>query len=48
MADFAPTSSSTRCVRLASLCVGLLLNFGTALMKDRVVRLVNGLSDERS
>jgi GxxExxY protein len=35
-------------LRLASLRLGLLLNFGTALMKDGVVRLVNGLPDERS
>ena len=34
-------------VRLANLRLGLLLNFGAALMKDGIARLVNGLPDER-
>jgi hypothetical protein len=33
-------------LRLANLRLGLLLNFGTALMKEGVTRLVNGLPDE--
>jgi GxxExxY protein len=33
-------------VRLAKLRLGLLLNFGAALMKDGITRLVAGLSDD--
>jgi GxxExxY protein len=33
-------------LRLANLRLGLLLNFGAALMKDGVTRLVNGLPDD--
>ena len=33
-------------VRLAGLSLGLLLNFGGALMKDGIVRIVNGLPDD--
>jgi GxxExxY protein len=33
-------------LRLANLRLGLLLNFGAALMKEGVTRLVNGLPDE--
>lgn len=33
-------------LRLANLRLGLLLNFGAALMKDGITRLVNGLPDD--
>ena len=33
-------------VRLAGLRLGLLVNFGAALMKDGITRLVNGLEDD--
>ena len=33
-------------IRLADLRLGLLMNFGAALMKDGITRLVNGLDDE--
>ena len=33
-------------VRLADLRLGLLLNFGAALMKDGITRVANGLHDE--
>ena len=33
-------------VRLAGLRLGLLINFGAALIKDGITRLVNGLEDE--
>ena len=32
-------------VRLAGLRLGLLINFGSALLKDGITRLVNGLED---
>ena len=33
-------------VRLAGLRLGLLVNFGAALMKDGITRPVNGLEDD--
>ncbi|HEY6544448.1 MAG TPA: GxxExxY protein [Dokdonella sp.] len=33
-------------IRLADLRLGLLLNFGAALMKDGITRVANGLHDE--
>ena len=33
-------------IRLADLRLGLLINFGVALIKDGITRLVNGLEDE--
>ena len=33
-------------VRLAGLRLGLLVNFGAALIKDRITRLANGLEDD--
>ena len=34
-------------LKLRSLKLGYLLNFGAALMKDGIKRMVNGLEDER-
>ena len=33
-------------IRLANLRLGLLINFGAALLKDGITRLVNGLDDD--
>lgn len=33
-------------IRLADLRLGLLINFGAALIKDGITRVVNGLRDE--
>ena len=33
-------------LRLSGMRLGFLLNFGAALMKDGIVRIVNGLPDE--
>jgi GxxExxY protein len=33
-------------LRLADLRLGLLINFGTALIRDGITRIVNGLEDE--
>ncbi|MFH0982202.1 MAG: GxxExxY protein [Planctomycetota bacterium] len=35
-------------LRLADKCLGLLVNFGAALIKDGITRIVNGLPEESS